>query len=269
MRTVYMEKRAEFLKKLNSLVALAHEHGDQITIDEVKSYFTEAELTGEQMELVFDYLLTQKVVVKGYFKMQKEDSEQAQQDGDAYTEEEKAYLAEYMKDLEAFRPADGAERQVLFGKVMQGDAKARQRLTELYLKEVVEIAKDMYHPEIFLGDLIQEGNLGLILGMDILSDEESAHDTIINQVRQSIQMLIEEHAELSGRDKKMVEKVQLLDESITQLTEELGRKVTIDELSVYMGMTEDEINDILRLTGEEPEEEHDHDGHTHKNEEEA
>ena len=84
-----------------------------------------------------------------------------------------------------------------------------------------------------------------------------------------MQMLIEEHTELSGRDKKMVEKVQLLDESITQLTEELGRKVTIDELSVYMGMTEDEINDILRLTGEEPEEEHDHDGHAHKSEEEA
>ena len=60
-----------------------------------------------------------------------------------------------------------------------------------------------------------------------------------------------------------------MDESITKLTEELGRKVTIDELSVYMGMTEDEINDILRLTGEEPGEEHDNHGHTHEEEEEA
>ena len=43
----------------------------------------------------------------------------------------------------------------------------------------------------------------------------------------------------------------MLDESIKTLTEELGRKVTIDELAVYMGMTEDEIDDILKLTGED------------------
>ena len=54
--------------------------------------------------------------------------------------------------------------------------------------------------------------------------------------------------------KKMVEKVAMLDEAIKMLTEELGRKVTIDELAVYIGMTEDEIEDILKLTGEDSEE---------------
>jgi DNA-directed RNA polymerase specialized sigma subunit len=83
---------------------------------------------------------------------------------------------------------------------------------------------------------------------------KTAHETLIDQIRQSIQALIEEYTDSSSRDKKMVEQVKFLDESITKLTEELGRKVTIDELSVYMGMTEEEINDILRLTGEEPEE---------------
>jgi DNA-directed RNA polymerase specialized sigma subunit len=68
-------------------------------------------------------------------------------------------------------------------------------------------------------------------------------------------MLIEEHAEVKSRDNKMVEKVTMLDESIKTLTEELGRKVTIDELAVYMGMTEEEIHDILRLMGEESEDE--------------
>jgi DNA-directed RNA polymerase sigma subunit (sigma70/sigma32) len=109
----------------------------------------------------------------------------------------------------------------------------------------------MYHPEIFLGDLIQEGNVGLILGTELVSDVETAHQTITEQIRQSMQMLIEEHTELSSRDKKMVEKVAMLDESIKTLTEELGRKVTIDELAVYMGMTEDDIEDILKLTGED------------------
>lgn len=245
-----MEARAEFLKKLNGLVAVAKGQGEQITIDEVKAYFADAALTEEQLELVFDYLLAQKVVVKGYIKMT-----EAVEEKITYTEEEEAYLKEYLNDLEAFQEEKAGEKESLFAKLIGGDASAKNRLTELYLKEVVEIAKEMYHPEIFLGDIIQEGNVGLILGLDMLADVATAHETIVNQVKQCIQMLIEEHAEVKSRDNKMVEKVTMLDESIKTLTEELGRKVTIDELAVYMGMTEEEIDDILRLMGEESEEE--------------
>ena len=245
-----MEARAEFLKKLNGLVAVAKDQGDQITIDEVRTYFTDAALTEEQLELVFDYLLAQKVVVKGYIKMT-----EAVEEKITYTEEEEAYLKEYLNDLEAFKEEKAGEKESLFAKLIGGDASAKNRLTELYLKEVVEIAKEMYHPELFLGDIIQEGNVGLILGLDMLADVATAHETIVNQVKQCIQMLIEEHAEVKSRDNKMVEKVTMLDESIKTLTEELGRKVTIDELAVYMGMTEEEIDDILRLMGEESEEE--------------
>jgi DNA-directed RNA polymerase sigma subunit (sigma70/sigma32) len=244
-----MEARAEFLKKLNGLVAVAKGQGDQITIDEVRAYFADAALTEEQLELVFDYLLAQKVVVKGYIKMT-----EAVEEKITYTEEEEAYLKEYLNDLEAFQEEKAGEKESLFAKLIGGDASAKNRLTELYLKEVVEIAKEMYHPEIFFGDIIQEGNVGLILGMDMLADVATAHETIVNQVKQCIQMLIEEHAEVKSRDNKMVEKVTMLDESIKTLTEELGRKVTIDELAVYMGMTEEEIDDILRLMGEESEE---------------
>ena len=245
-----MEARAEFLKKLNGLVAVAKGQGEQITIDEVRAYFADAALTEEQLELVFDYLLAQKVVVKGYIKMTEAAEERV-----TYTEEEEAYLREYLNDLEAFQEEKAGEKESLFAKLIGGDASAKNRLTELYLKEVVEIAKEMYHPEIFFGDIIQEGNVGLILGMDMLADVATAHETIVNQVKQCIQMLIEEHAEVKSRDNKMVEKVTMLDESIKALTEELGRKVTIDELAVYMGMTEEEIDDILRLMGEESEDE--------------
>lgn len=245
-----MEARAEFLKKLNGLVAMAKGQGDQITINEVKAYFADAALTEEQLELVFDYLLAQKVVVKGYIKMTEATEEKL-----TYTEEEEAYLKEYLNDLQGFKEEKAGEKESLFAKLIGGDASAKNRLTELYLKEVVEIAKEMYNPEIFLGDIIQEGNVGLVLGLDMLVDVATAHETIVNQVKQCIQMLIEEHAEVKSRDNKMVEKVTMLDESIKALTEELGRKVTIDELAVYMGMTEEEIDDILRLMGEESEEE--------------
>lgn len=245
-----MEGKTEFLKKLNELVAVVRDNGNQVAVDEVKTYFSGMNLNEEQIELVFDYLLAQKVVVKGYIKMDMPEAKEQV----VLTEEEEAYLKEYEGDLKAFKGATEQEHQALFAKALEGDSNAKSRLIELYLQEVVEIAKEMHHPEVFLGDLVQEGNVGLILGVDMLTDVETAHQTITEQIRQSMQMLIEEHTELSNRDKKMVEKVAMLDESITALTEELGRKVTIDELAVYMGMTEDEIEDILKLTGEDSEE---------------
>ncbi len=245
-----MEKRTEFLNKLNGLVSLAKEKENRINIDEVKAYFHEDSLNEEQLELVFDYLLAQKVVVQGYFKMPDEEEEAI-----TYSEEEQAYLKEYLKDLEAFKDMDENEKNILFEKVLQGDRVAKQRLTEVYLKTVVEIAQKMYHPEVFLGDLIQEGNVGLILGLDMLSDVANAHETIVRCIRENIQLLIEEYTEVSQRDKKMIEKVSALDEGIKTLTQELGRKVTIDELAIHLGMTEEEIEDVLRLMGEESEEE--------------
>ena len=243
-----MKDKAEFLKKLNDLVTVVREKGNQITVDEVKTYFSGMDLNEEQIELVFDYLLAQKVVVKGYIKMDMPTSEEIQL---VLTEDEEAYLKEYQEDLKAFKAVTEQERELLFEKMIKGDSFAKNRIVEIYLQDVIEIAKEMYHPEIFLGDLIQEGNVGLILGAELVTDAKTAHQTITEQIRQSIQMLIEEHTELSSRDKKMVEKVAMLDESIKTLTEELGRKVTIDELAVYMGMTEDEIEDILKLTGED------------------
>lgn len=243
--------KAEFLEKLSGLVKMANAQGNQITIDEVKVYFAKEDLTEEQMELVFDYLLAQKVVVKGYLKMGvAEETEEKV----TFTADEEAYLKEYLEDLNAFKQEGPGEKEALFEKVVWGDESARQRLIELYLRDVVEIAKEMYHPEVFLGDLIQEGNVGLIMGLEMISDKAGAHDFIISQIKESIQALLEEHTELKNRDKKMVEKVSFLDESITSLTEELGRKVSIDELAVYMGMEEEEILDILKLTGEETEE---------------
>ena len=244
--------KTEFLEKLSGLVKMAKAQENQITIDEVKTYFAEEDLTEEQMELVFDYLLAQKVVVKGYLKM---DASETEEEKITLTDDEEAYLKEYLEDLKAFKKEEVGEREGLYEKVAWGDEIARQRLIELYLLDVVEIAKEMYHPEVFLGDLIQEGNVGLIMGIEMISENAGAHEFIVSQIKESIQALIEEHTELKNRDKKMIEKVSLLDESITNLTEELGRKVSIDELAVYMGMDEEEILDILKLTGEETEDE--------------
>ena len=241
-----MSGEAKFLEKLNGLLKLAKDNGCQITIEEVKAYFSEDALTEEQMDLVFEYLLAQKVSVMGYVKMNSESEVE-------FTEEEQAYLKEYQQILDEIRPEAPGEITDVIRRAVANDDMAKARLIELYMPRVIEIAKELYSPEVFLGDLIQEGNLGLVLGVDVLEDVESAHRIIIGQIQQSMQFLLEEQAELTSRDKKMIEKVENLDKSIQTLTEELGRKVTIDELAVYMGLEVEEIEDILKLAGEDTE----------------
>ena len=81
-----MNNEIKFLEKLNGLKQTAQQQGSQITIEEVKAYFSEELLTEEQMELVFDYLLSQKIVVKGYINMWTNFEEEVEE---KFTDEEK------------------------------------------------------------------------------------------------------------------------------------------------------------------------------------
>lgn len=258
-----MADKLEFRSKLSGILALATEQNHKISSEEVEQYFEEDQLTQEQMELVFDYLLAQKVAVKGYVKTGGSVVEASETSGETsvtYTTEEEAYLEEYLTDLEAIRQERDGEREKLFLEVNQGNTLAKSRITELYLRNVVEIGKSMYHSGVFLGDLIQEGNVSLMIALETLPDVKvegckGIEEYLETEIRQGIQMLIEETTELKNRDKKMVQQVTDLDESITKLTEDLGRKVTVDELALYMELSEEEILEILKLTGEDVDEE--------------
>ena len=175
------------------------------------------------MELVFDYLLSKKVIVKGYVKAggsikNAENTEEPIR----YTQEEQNYLNLYEQDLKGLRDGDP--------------------LKEL-LPAILTMAKEMHRADIYIGDLVQEGNMGLMLAM-----EDHADDT---EALLSMQALLESQEETKKQDNRMVEKVNDLDEQIKKLSDELGRKVSVDELEEFAGITEDEISNILKLAGEE------------------
>lgn len=101
---------------------------------------------------------------------------------------------------------------------------------------------------------MQEGNVNLMLALEELTEFDNPEKAVLCEIRQGIRSLIEEQTEVKKHGQKMVQKVSELDEAITKLTDELGHKVTFEELMVYMDMSEQEIKDIMRLAGEEAEE---------------
>ena len=225
-----MSDKLQFREKLKGILELAIEKDKVLSQEEIHQYFEEDHLTEDQMLLVYDYLLSQKVAIRGYLKKETPEEKEEKQ----LTEDDLLYLRDYEEELEGINPQNEKEDQIKY-----------------YLPKVVEIAKQMWSEQFFIGDLIQEGNVSLLMALESKTTEKE----IVDAICQGIQMMIEEQTDLKRRDEKMVEKVAFLDESIKNLTEDLGRKPTIDELSIYMEMSEEEIRDIIHLTGEEDDEE--------------
>lgn len=253
-----MNKEQEFLKKLGLLKEKAAEQGSRISQEEVKDFFSDEILSEEQILLVYDYLLSQRITVTGYMKS----GEITGGSGNAGTggpdAKEEGYLKEYREDLAALRAERPGEREQLLSAVLSGDAEAKSRLTEIYLPTVLEIAVEMRCQDAFLEDLVQEGNVSLMLALDLLKVEDMSGEReaeldlyLRKEIRQGIQALIEEQAELKRCDKRMEQKVNDLDAALHYLAEEKGRAVMIEELAEYMEISREEILDIMKLAGED------------------
>lgn len=241
-----MIEQSQFRKKLEELLEQADVQDKRLTNEQIKEFFAEDGLTEEQMLLVYDFLMSQKIVVSGYYKQQTTE----QIDENKFSDEEKQYLAEYTEDLKAMKQEQEGERAELLKKAVAQDALAKSRLIELYLPQVVEIAKELHEEGIYLGDCVQEGNVSLILALDMLPEDDA--DAFIQQeIRQGILAMMEEHKELKRRDKKMENQVNNLDETLHKMADEKGRGITMSELAEHMKISEDEILDIIKLAGEE------------------
>ena len=227
-----MEDKLQFRKKLAEILEFCAARNNIVERGDVEEFFESENLSAEQLELVFDYLLSQKVIVKGYIKAggnvfvaEKEDT--------AFSDEETQYLKIYESDLAAMKPSDAFYN---------------------ILPQVVEIAKQLHVADVFIGDLIQEGNMGIMLAA---ADGEDDETELLRMAKESMQMMIESESEEKVQDQKMVDKVQELDDQIEKFTKEMGRKITVDELAQFMDKSVEDILDVIRLAGEEIDEESD------------
>ena len=237
----------EFQQKLTAVLARAEERNLRIEKGEVERFFDGEELSDEQMKLVFDYLLSKKIVVEGYLKAAVLPE---------LSPEDLRYLEEYEETLSVLAPEKAGEKEMLLKRLQAGDSAARERLSELFLPQVVQAAREMYVQEVLISDLIQEGNLNLLLALEELAggmelEPGAAERRILQAIRQGMQALSEEQKDVRHQDSKMVTKVQDLKDSVAILKEEMGRKVYLDEVADFMNISEEEAEAILKLAGEE------------------
>ena len=247
--------REEFQNRLAELGELVGKNGNRLTGDQVREFFSAMELSEEQYELIFAYLASRQIVVAGYMPA-KEEEEKKQQEKQPLSEEERHFLKSYQAELACLELLEEQELLALCRQVEEtGDELTKAKLTEQMLPEVLRLAHDFRGQELSLGDLVQEGNVGLMLALETLG-MRPPKSTPLEYLRQEIcrtmsQAVEDDHAEKEAGS-LLVDRLNHLRDEIRKLTDELERKVSVDELAMYMDMPVEEIENLLKLAGETP-----------------
>lgn len=261
-----MRERIIFREMLSEIKALADERGSCLKVEEVQDFFRNAHLNEEQMKLVYEYLISQKIQVAGYApgdsnesgskepvcQAQKSPAEETKAGGT--WEDRDEYVQMYLQDLESILPADEDEEHDLFVRAAQGDSLAKSRIVELHLRTVYEVAQTYRMGELPLGDLIQEGNVALMMAVDQLSvmeDLDAYRSWIYRAVSEAMEEAVSEQQDMRQMDEEIAGRVTHLNEAVKNLERDLEHKVTLEELSAYLEMPVEEIKDILRMAGDE------------------
>lgn len=244
----------EFQKKLVQIVEAGKAGGNCMDASQVQEWFREDALSEEQLDKVYEYLALQKIRVTGRGE-EKVDSAQEASDRAQYrtaplSEEEKSYLKKYQETLKQLPKAD-EPIEMLIQKAQKGDADALQRAVEFYMPLVADIAVELHHAQIPLADTIAEGNVHLMMALNRIEATEHVDLQMEKGIRDGILYMIEEQTEQKRRDDTMVDKVTRLEKAVKDLTDgDDDLEFSVDELSIFLDMPKEEIEDVLRLVGE-------------------
>ena len=152
-----MNREVIFARTLEDVKKKAKEQGNCISRKQLEEAFAELGLETDQLALVEDYLEKHKIGIGEPVKPE-----------DYLTGEEIRYLDNYLEEIKGLEEVTEGEREAITLSAMAGDKQAQARLAEIYLPEVVQIAKLYGGQGVYLEDLIGEGNVAVAAGVTML-----------------------------------------------------------------------------------------------------
>ena len=256
------ENIVKFEEKLKELVALGKKKKSVLEIQEINDFFSDMELSPEQMEQVFEYLEAKgidvlrinsdtdddddmEVILSDEDEVDMEKIDLSVPDGISIEDPVRMYLKEIGK-VPLLSAVELAKRMA------EGDEEAKKRLAEANLRLVVSIAKRYVGRGMLFLDLIQEGNLGLIKAVEKFDYQKGFKFSTYATwwIRQAITRAIADQARTIRIPVHMVETINKLIRVSRQLLQELGREPTPEEIAEELDMPVERVREILKISQE-------------------
>ena len=244
------------VEELQKLVAEGQEKGF-LTYDEIVNALEDVELTKEQIEDFYTYLVEHSVeLMEGeqhktppHEQPQPEDEKVPAPKLDLTVEPSLDSLRLYLREIGKV-PLLTADQEVSLAKrIERGDMGAKTQMTEANLRLVVSIAKGYLGRGLSFLDLIQEGSLGLIRAVEKFDYRKGYKFSTYATwwIRQAVTRAIADKARTIRIPVHMVEKLNKVVHIERQLVQRLGREPNAEEIAEELEMTPEEVREILRM----------------------
>ena len=163
---------------------------------------------------------------------------------------EKDVVGSYLNSIKTFSLLSAEEESELSVKIQKGDKAALQRLINSNLRLVVSLARRMQVSSSLIMDLIQEGNLGLMVAAEkFRADFKTRFSTYaypwIAQYMLRYLNIRTSFISLPNRKELMIRKIQ---KAQTYFFQQNGREACVSELAIVTGIPEDKVVEYLNYS---------------------
>ncbi|MBU0509261.1 RNA polymerase sigma factor RpoD/SigA [bacterium] len=160
-------------------------------------------------------------------------------------------LEKYLQEIGEVSLLIPEEEIKLARRIRRGDQDALEKLTKANLRFVVSVAKQYQNQGLSLGDLINEGNLGLIKAAKRF-DETRGYKFIsyaVWWIRQSILQALAEQSRVVRLPLNRVGALNKIGKMYSNLEQEFEREPTPDEIAEQLDISPAEVTDTMRMSG--------------------
>lgn len=167
------------------------------------------------------------------------------------TNRESQSLDKYLQEIGKVDLLTADEEVELAKRIKEGDQIALEKLTKANLRFVVSVAKQYQNQGLSLGDLINEGNLGLIKAAQRF-DETRGFKFIsyaVWWIRQSILQALAEQSRIVRLPLNRVGSLNKISKTFSELEQKYEREPSAEELAEVLEVTTAEIVDTMKISG--------------------
>ena len=159
-------------------------------------------------------------------------------------------LDQYLQEIGEVDLLTADEEVTLAKRIKKGDQDALEKLTKANLRFVVSVAKQYQNQGLSMGDLINEGNLGLIKAAKRF-DETKGFKFIsyaVWWIRQAILQALAEQSRIGRLPLNRVGALHKIGKASSGLEQEFGREPSPGEIADELDMTDYEVMDTLKIS---------------------